>query len=156
MKGISAFTVTDNISLFCIEGLPPDGKLMADLLMKLAQQGINIDMISQSTPLSHGVTLSFTLSDNDMVKALRICNSTALNGRALKPMVSSSNCKLQFYGVEMTQCPGVAAEVLSAVCEAGSEIQLITTSEVDISCLIPRVSSDQTIAALKTLLQING
>ena len=152
MKGISAFTVTDNVSLFCIERLPPDGKLMTQLLVKLAQQDINIDMISQSTPLSHGVTLSFTLSDNDMVKALRVCSSTSIDGRALKPMVSSSNCKLQFYGVEMTQCPGVAAEVLSAICEAGAEIQLITTSEADISCLIPRVSADQTIAVLKTLL----
>ena len=154
MKGISAFTVTDNVSLFCVEGLPPDGKLMTQLLMKLALQNINIDMISQSTPLSHGVTISFTLSDNDMVKALRVCNSTAQDGQVPKPMVSSSNCKLQFYGAEMAQCPGVAAEILSAICETGAEIQLITTSESDISCLIPRISADQTIAALKTLLHL--
>lgn len=154
MRGISAFNVTDNVSLFCIEGLPTDGSLMAVLLNKLAQKDINIDMISQSTPMSHGVTLSFTLADKDMAQALLVCKSIDVDGCPIKPLVSSSNCKLQFYGTEMADCPGVAAKVISAVCNSGAEVQLITTSEIDISCLIPRASSDHTVEVLKEMLML--
>jgi aspartate kinase len=155
VKGISTFSVTENISLFCIDALPPDGKLMTQLLTKLSENNINIDMISQSTPLSHGVTLSFTIKDEDMVDALRICRSTVgINGHPLKPLVSSSNVKLHFYGKEMTDCPGVAADILTEICKSGAEIQCITTSEVDISCLIPRSCADQTIFAIKARLQL--
>lgn len=154
MNGVSKLTVSEEVSLIFFENLPADGKSISLLLKTLAREGINIDMISQSAPYAHHVSLSFTIADQDLVKTLRICNELSRENEGLKPMVSSSNCKIQLYGEEMVDYPGVAAAAISAVYESGLEIQLITTSEIDISCLVSRIDVDGALEALKTTFSL--
>lgn len=149
MNGVSQINVTDNVSLVCFEHMNTDGRAMFKLLSELAKYEINIDMISQSAPYGNKMGFGFTISDDELVSTLKICNELSKEYEGLKPMVSSSNCKIQLYGAEMPDTPGVAANVFGVIFDSGAEIQLITTSEVDISCLISGANVDATIAALK-------
>ena len=150
MNPIDKLTVTENVSVFFFERLGSDGRLMSELLTKLVEEGVNIDMISQSAPhIQPYVSLSFSIDDSALVKTLRVCNPLGL-----KPMVSSSNCKLSLFGAGMVNTPGVAAQVVATIIGCGCEIQLITTSEIDISCLLPRLGADSAIEALKKTFQL--
>lgn len=149
MNGISKITVTENVSLISFEHLPADGTSAARLLAAVAAGGVNVDMISQSAPFSQSVSLSFTISDGDLVRTLRICNELGSLIGGAKPMVSSSNCKIQMYGEEMVDTPGVAAKAIGAVAGSGVELQLITTSEMDISCLVPAINVDEAVESVK-------
>ncbi len=149
MNGISKITVTDNVSLVSFEYLPADGKSVARLLSAVANGGVNVDMISQSAPCSHSVSLSFTIADDDLIKTLRICNELGASIGGAKPMVSSSNCKIQMYGAEMAETPGVAARAIEAIAGSGAELGLITTSEVDISCLVPAINIDEAVESVE-------
>lgn len=149
MNGVSNLTVTEQVSLVFFESLPANGESLSLLFHALSHEGVNIDMISQSAPRAHSVSLSFTISDDDLVKTLRICNDLSRENEGLKPMVSSCNCKIQLYGAEMATTPGVAAKALSALYTSGVEVQLITTSEVDISCLLSRIDVDGALDALR-------
>ena len=63
--------------------------------------------------------------------------------------MSSGNCKLQLYGEEMRSMHGVAAKVIDVIASAGEEIYLVTTSEVDISVLLPRDRVQEAVSALE-------
>lgn len=154
MNGISQMTVTDNVSLLYFDRMAADGSTMTALLCALAEEGVNLDMISQSAPYAHNVSLAFTIPDEDLVRTLKICNDLSKQHGGLKPMVSSSNCKLQLYGEEMRETPGVAARTFEAIYASGAEIQLITTSEVDISCLVSGVDVDGAIGCLKQAFKL--
>lgn len=149
MNGVSKITITDNVSLVCFENMATDGRAMFKLLSELAKYEISIDMISQSAPYGNSISFGFTISDDELVSTLKICNELSKEYDGLKPMVSSSNCKIQLYGEDMPDTPGVAASAFGVIFETGAQLQLITTSEVDISCLISGVHVDETIDALK-------
>lgn len=150
MNGVSTINITEEITLITLSNIPCDQGLTASILCSFAQEGINIDMISQSAPLGNTVNVSFTVNGEDMVKTLRIINSFRETYPAARPMVNSSNCKIQLYGEEMRTTPGVAAAALQAAAQAApGEIMLITTSEVDISLLVPHSHAQDVAQALK-------
>ena len=111
---------------------------MAGVFSDLASAGINVDMISQTAPQGRTVDLSFTIPSCDLLAVLDILNHFREAHPSVRPMMSNGNCKIQLYGDQMRELCGVAASVVSAVAQSGADLMLITTSEVDISLLIPQ------------------
>ena len=105
----------------------------AQIFTLIADQGINIDMISQSAPVAHTIDLSFTLPDEDVERA---CAALAPLGD-LRMSRMSGLSKLSIEGFGMEHNPGVAARVFSALSDAQVDVKLVTTSETKISVCIP-------------------
>ncbi len=157
MKGVSSINVTEDIALVTLNNLPRDLCLTAQILSTFGEQGINIDMISQSAPTGSTADVSFTINAEDVVRALEIIRPFREQHRSLRPMVSSGNCKIQLYGQEMRQQPGVAAQVFSIVSQvSGGEIMLVTTSEVDISLLLAHHCAQEVLAALREYFGVDA
>ncbi len=154
MYGVTNLTVTENVSVLSFHRMPDDGKLICALLEKLDEASVNIDAISQTAPYSHNINLSFSISDNDLVTTLTAINEMAKKHPEIKPMVSSENCKLQLFGDDMRTMHGVASAAISAVANAGVDIQLITTSEVDISILVSGSRVQEAMNALTVKFEL--
>ena len=124
-----------------------DASNRENILKTLAQNNINIDMISQSPCFGGDITLSFSLSDKDLAKTLEV---TA----ALKAEVSicSNNLTIAFYGAEIINTPGIAAHIFGEFLSRGINIVLITTSDSSVSCLI---SKPDEFKAMKMLQEYN-
>ena len=60
-----------------------------------------------------------------------------------------NNSKVSVYGEEMKHTPGVAARVFKALAKENIEVKLITTSAVDISCLVYERSIDDAVNSIK-------
>lgn len=154
MYGVTCIETFEEVALISYKKIPSDPALLADIFGCFGREGINLDMISQTSPISDRVSVSFTCFDRDMVKVLAI--SKALSGKypGLQPLVASGNCKIYLYGEEMRRTPGVFARAMECLGKAGVEPQLVTTSEVDISLLVTAARLEETRDALKEAFQV--
>lgn len=137
---------TENVAVLSFEKAPADIHFLSELFTRVAEAGINVDMISQTAPKSAVNTLSFTVSSEHVPGVLAVLKKM---NTGIRPMVSSGNVKIALYGEEMPSKLGVAADAFAVLAEAGIDILLITTSEVDISILVTGANGDAAYALLK-------
>ncbi len=149
MNGVTQIRLTEDVALITFHNTPADSTLTAAIFTEFANAGINIDMISQTAPQGSTITLSFTVFSTDLIQVLELSNGFRDKYPSIKPMVSSGNCKIQLYGEEMPQMHGVAASAIAAIAKVGAELNLITTSEVDISLLVGNHHINEAIASLE-------
>ena len=148
MKIIESISVSEDITLFSLSDFPADISFVAGIFDKIAETGIDVDMISQFLPNGSHSGLSFTVSD-DFGGVLETATQLRAVNRKIKISVSSGNCKISISGADMKGRPGVAARVFKAAADAGSDIRMINTSETDISLLVVKADVDATVAAIK-------
>jgi len=149
MNGVTQITVTEDVALITFSKVPNDLKTLAHIFQVVSDAGVNIDMVSQTTPQGQFVSFSFTVCSGDTVKVLSLVNSLKNHADGIKPMVSTGNCKIQLYGEEMPRLQGVFAQVVAAVAKTEAELNLVTTSEVDVSLLLAPAHMEDAIAALE-------
>ncbi len=145
-------TTTADITLVTLQNCPSELKFVAGVFEKIGSLGVDVDMISLAP--SHGAftSISFTISDADLVKILNFTAEVREKGN-VKAIVSSGNNKISVYDEGMKQLPGVAAEVFKAAASSGADIRLITTSEVDISLLVTAADFAEALKAIKNRFQ---
>lgn len=146
---ITSITPTEGVTLITLEKVPSKISFLSDVFGAVSEQEINVDMISQTAPTGETVNVSFTVSDNDMTKVLALIKKMSEKYPAVRSLVSSSNIKFSLFGEALPEHFGVAAEAFSALGKAGIDILLITTSDVDISILVPQGFDDVAFSALK-------
>lgn len=145
-------TVADNITLVTLQNIPSDIGYISSVFEKIASFGINVDMISVTPPQGALTSLSFTISDEDLGRLLELTAGLRLDNDQIKPIVSSGNCKINILDKEMEVTPGFAAKVFTAARDAGSDIRIITTSEIQISLLVTEAAFDSTLEAIQKVL----
>lgn len=146
---ITKITPTEGVTLITLEAVPSSIGFLSDIFGAVSKAEINVDMISQTAPTRDTVTVSFTVSDSDMTKVLSLIKNMSQKYPNVKSLVSSSNVKLSLFGESLPEHFGVAAHAFQALDAARVDILLITTSDVDISILIPQSSYDFALSALK-------
>lgn len=150
MFGITRIDAIEEVALVSFNDIPLDIPLLADIFTGFSNADINIDMISQTAPVGERVSISFTCMESDMVKVLALSKELQAKYPKIRPMVSSGNTKIQLYGEEMRETPGVFAKLLESLVGLELEIRAITTSEVDISLLVPEARQEQALTAVRT------
>lgn len=142
--------VSEDITLVILQNIPADISFVTEVFEKIAAMDVDVDMISLSPAQSAQTSLSFTISDDDLMKLLSY--TSKLNEGSVKVIVSSGNCKISIDDKGMENCPGVAASVFGIAAKAKTDIRLITTSEAQISLLVTKSDLDSTYSALKNNL----
>ncbi|MGI6778664.1 MAG: ACT domain-containing protein [Acetivibrionales bacterium] len=153
-KAVTNITTTYNVALVTVDNLPNNMGLISQIFNTIAEQNINVDMISQAPPYRGTINLSFSLPSQDLVKAISSLNKFKKQVPELLVEVDADNTKLSVYGEGMKNLPGVAAKLFTLLANNGIEVKLVTTSEVDISYLIYDKDVDRAIDAIKTKFDI--
>ena len=133
---ISKITYCPNITLVTLPSVPHDSQIISRILTAISDNGINVDMISQTAPQGSNIGISFTISSDSIGALLPIVNSFKPEYPELRCDIMSGAAKINFYDANMVNTPGVAAGVFSMLSEAGVQVYMITTSTVDISLLV--------------------
>lgn len=142
--------VTEDVTLFSIADVPADIGFMARIFRMIAEAGIDVDMISQMPLSGAGGGFSFTVSDSDFVPVLAIATEIRTCSPKSKISVSSGNCKLTVSGEAMRGTPGVSAKVFQAAADAGADVRMVTTSEIEIALLVVSHDVQNVIEAIET------
>lgn len=146
---VTNITTTYNVALVTVDNLPKDMGIISNIFRKIANDKINIDMISQSAPYKGKINMSFTIPVEDITKVISSLNSFKTEIPDLKIEIDSDNTKITVYGEAMKNIPGVASELFTLLAVNEIEVKLICTSEVDISFLIYEKDIDKAISAIK-------
>ena len=144
-NGISKITYAHDITLVTLSALPCDSKAIANVLTAMSNAEVNVDMISQTAPQGGTIRLSFSLSDS----ALAVLGKIRGENPEVKPEILPGNCKVALYDANMVNTPGVAAKVFTLLAEAGIQVILVTTSEVDISLLVSEHDLPDALAIMR-------
>jgi aspartate kinase len=128
--------------------VPDRPGVAASLFSGMAKAGVTVDLIIQSIHHDQSNDLAFTVSRSvlpDAVEAARhLANSLGCNEVAFDSNVS----KVSITGVGMVGRAGIAAKMFTALSEAGINIQMISTSEIKVSCVVAAEETDRAIQAL--------
>ena len=128
--------------------MPDQPGIAGDLFTKLAASKVNVDMIVQSNQVNHKNNIAFTVSDDDFAKALEITESYAKEVKAERVVFDKDVAKVSIIGVGMVSSPGVAADMFSMLGKAGINIDLISTSEIKVSCILSKKDTHKAVKVL--------
>ncbi len=124
--------------------------MAAEVFAPLAEAGIPVDGIIQNVAHDGATDLSFIVSEADLPAAERLLRERLPELRASDLDVASGFAKVSIVGSGIHNAPTYPARMFSALGAAGINIEMITTSEIRITCLI---ESRQLATAAKVLHQ---
>ncbi|MCC6380936.1 MAG: aspartate kinase [Dehalococcoidia bacterium] len=133
VRGIAHDT---DVAKITVRHVPDRPGIAAHIFEPLAEAGISVDTIVQNASERDLTDLTFTLSRNDLKRAESlmpaICGAVGAPG-----FVADQNLgKVSIVGVGIQTAPGYAARMFRALFDAGINIELISTSEIRLTCLI--------------------
>jgi aspartate kinase len=121
----------------------------ARLFGPLADANINVDMIVQNVSVDGQTTgLTFTVTKLDLDRAVAVLEGVRTEMGFADILADPDVVKVSVVGVGMRSHAGVAQRMFSALAEKGINIQVISTSEIKVSVLVPE---EYTELALRTL-----
>ncbi|MCU0551739.1 MAG: aspartate kinase [Leptolyngbya sp. Prado105] len=144
--------------------VPDRPGVAAKLFGEIASQKLDIDLIIQSIHEGNTNDIAFTVVKNSLTRAEAVSSAIipALTaGYPITPesapdvMIEQNIAKVAIAGAGMIGRPGVAAQMFSTLAEAGINIQMISTSEVKVSCVVDQVDCDRAISALCNVFEIS-
>ena len=147
---VTGIAYDENTSKIAITGLPDKPGTAGKLFTELAVAKINVDMIVQSNQTDAHNDIAFTVPQDEYAKALELTKAFATKVGA-KDVVSKEHVsKVSIVGVGMVSSPGVAAKMFSLLGENSINIDLITTSEIKVSCIIDNKETKKAVQLLHT------
>ena len=122
--------------------------------MPLAQAGISIDTIVQNASIEKITDLTFTVAKSQLAGAMSVVGPIARSIGARECASDSRLGKVSIIGTGMQNAPGYAARMFSALSEENINIQLISTSEIRITCIIDEARVKDAVRALHRVFEM--
>ncbi len=145
---VTAVTFDKNQVKMSILDVPDKPGVAAYIFGELARENINVDMIIQSAAREETNDISFTISKTDLDKAKEVMSKAVKELKSDGLIFSDNVCKVSIVGVGMKSHPGVAYKMFKTLSDNGINIEMISTSEIKISCIIKK---EQLELAVKSL-----
>ncbi len=127
-----------NVAKAAIMGVPDKPGIAFKVFSALAEANIDVDMIVQSIRNTDKKIndIVFTVSKGDAEQTRTILEQVAVDLGVLGVIVDEDVAKVSIVGAGMLGSPGMAARMFGALSGAGINIEVISTSEISLSCLI--------------------
>ncbi|MFC1941173.1 aspartate kinase [Chloroflexota bacterium] len=125
-----------DVAKITVVGVPDRPGIAAAIFEPLAKAGISVDTIVQNASIEHITDLTFTVAKSQVDKALDVVKPIAESIGARECVGDSRLGMVSIIGTGMQNTPGYASRMFGALSERGINIQLITTSEIRITCII--------------------
>ncbi len=135
-SSITGLAVDNQQAMVTLNGVPHDIKVISNIFGQIAKIGINIDMISQTTPINKLVNISFTIPKLDLPSTIEIMNQYKKDIFTFSYETFDNISKLSVVGIGMKSQPGVAAKMFEILANNDISVHIITTSEIKISYVI--------------------
>ncbi|MGQ9508623.1 MAG: aspartate kinase [Thermodesulfobacteriota bacterium] len=153
---VSGVTYNKNEAKIEVMRVPDIPGVAAKLFKPIAEANIVVDMIIQTSSAEKGCAdVAFTVPKADFPKALHIVKET-LKEIGGKEVLSDENiAKVSIIGVGMRSHSNVASKMFSALAKEGINIQMISTSEIKISCIIDSKYTELAVRALHDAFELD-
>jgi aspartate kinase len=144
-----------DVAKLTVTGVPDRPGIAAAIFSPLAKAGISVDTIVQNASSNNITDLTFTVAKNDAGGAMEIIKPVARDIGAKECETDTKLGKVSIIGTGMQNAPGYAARMFQALYEQGINIQLITTSEIRITCIIAEDRVKDAVKALHKAFELD-
>ncbi len=145
---VRGVALNKNEAKITICDVPDKPGIAAKIFKRIAGANINIDMIIQNISRTGYTDLSFTVISRDLKKALKIAEQVAKSIGAGEVGCNNKIAKLSIVGIGMRSHSGIASRMFGALARSKINIDMISTSEIKISCVINKKSADKAVRAI--------
>jgi len=143
-----------DVAKITVVGVPDRPGISAAIFQPLARANISVDTIVQNTSIENITDLTFTVAESDLDRAMKVVEPIAQSIGARECLSDTKLGKVSIIGTGMQNTPGYAAKMFGALGEQGINIQLITTSEIRITCIIEESKVIGAVRALHHAFQV--
>jgi len=145
---VRGVALTENEAKITIADVPDKPGIAAQVFNELAKVHVNIDMIVQNVGCDKLNDISFTVAKGSLQKALKTVKDIGARMKAAEVTYDDDIAKVSVAGVGMRAQAGVAGRCFSALAKARVNIDMISTSEISISCVVKKEAGKKALAAL--------
>ncbi|HIK22818.1 MAG TPA: aspartate kinase [Thermosynechococcus sp. M3746_W2019_013] len=157
VDGVALDTDQAKVALLRVADRPG---VAAQLFGELARQNLDVDLIIQSIHEGQTNDIAFTVQRRVLkqAEAIALAFYPRLSSRVEETdvLVDADIAKVSITGAGMIGRPGVAAQMFSALAAAGINLQMISTSEVNVSCTVAAADAGRAIAVLSQTFDVEA
>ena len=151
---VRGVAVDTNVAKITIRGVNDRPGISASIFEPLAAADISVDIIVQNASEDGTTDMTFTVERTDLERAMEVVKPVAdeIGSRGL---VSADNlAKISIVGTGMQNAPGYASRMFRALAENGINIEMITTSEIRITCIVNEGNASLAARCLHSVFQM--
>jgi aspartate kinase len=145
---VSGIAEDTDVARITLRGVPDQPGIAARLFEPLSNAGISVDTIVQNASVERLTDVTFTVTKASLERAMEIVRPVAAEIGAPEVLADTHLAKVSIVGAGMQSGPGYAGRMFRTLYEAGINIELITTSEIRITCLIDEELVPKAVRAL--------
>jgi aspartate kinase len=143
-----------DVAKITVIGVPDKPGIAAAIFVPLAKAGISVDTIVQNASINKITDLTFTVTRDQMEDALKVVGSVAKKIGAKNIASDAKLSKVSIVGTGMQNTPGFAAKMFATLSDNGVNIELISTSEIRITCIVDEAKVKDAVRALHQAFEV--
>ena len=155
-KAVTGVALAKDQAKVVIRDVPDRPGIAAQIFSALGKNKINVDMIVQATQKDGTNSITFTVNEDDLQSTLTVAKDVGKELGAPKIEHDAKVCKISIVGVGMISQPGVAAQMFQTLADAGINIELISTSEIKVSCVIRDEHGAKAVQLLHKVFELDA
>ena len=152
---VSGIATDTNVAKITVQGVRDRPGIAASLFEPLADVGISVDVIVQNASVGGTTDLTFTVKKDDLSRASAVVEKVAEDLGSAGLVTSLGLAKVSVVGTGMQDAPGYASTMFRTLADAGINIEMITTSEIRITCLVSEDAVGPASRALHTAFDLD-
>jgi len=152
VRGIAHDTDVARITLVRVPDRPG---VAAAIFQPLAEANISVDTIAQSSGADGMTDMSFTVSRGSLERAIEITREIGPRIGAERIDPADDLAKVSIVGTGMQSAPGYAARMFGTLASAGINIAIISTSDIRITCVVPRDRAEDAVRVLHSAFELD-
>jgi aspartate kinase len=151
---VRGVTLDDNIVRLSVPDVPDRPGIAYKMFSALAAQNVHIDMIIQNLTHDDRNDISFTVPKDDLNVVEGIINQFVEEVGANPLLVRDDVAKLSIVGTGITSDATIASGLFGALYKMGINIEMISTSEIKISCIIDKARSKEALNEIHEFFEL--
>ena len=144
-----------NVAKITVTGIVDRPGISASLLEPLAEADVSVDIIVQTATVGNDTDLAFTVSRDDLPRALDIVRSVTVRLGGGEVISADHLAKVSLVGTAMQNTPGYASRMFRTLADEDINIDMISTSEIRITCVIDEDRLADAARALHTAFELD-
>jgi len=143
-----------NVAKITLVAVPDRPGIVRTVFTPLAEAGVIIDMIVQNVSHAGTTDVSFTVPRSELVRVRRVLEPVVAEIGAREMTTDDTVAKVSIVGAGIHNTPGYAARMFGALADSGINIEMISTSEIRVTCMIAEQSLEKAARALHRAFEL--
>jgi aspartate kinase len=144
-----------DVAKVTVMGVPDRPGIAAAIFEPISAAGLSVDVIVQNVSTQGETDLTFTCGESDVPTIERLVRQAAGEIGARDVLIAGGAAKVSIVGTGMVGTPGIAARMFRTLSGVGANIEMISTAEIRITCLINREDVEKAVRALHKAFRLD-